>query len=613
MKSTNINQKVDFTIGLMGNPNVGKSTVFNALTGLHQHTGNWSGKTVANAFGTYTYRGCKYLLTDIPGTYSLKAHSLEEEVARDFVLEGNYDALIVVCDATSLERNLNLVLQILEITRRVVVCVNLMDEAKRKEISVNFRELSRRLGVPVIGTAANQKTGLSDLTNLIWKTVTKQIVSDPASAKKSAEDSVKEAESIAKAVITHHQKDYLTKEEKIDKFLTGKLTGILVMLCFLALIFWITLVGANYPSKLLSELFQNAEHWLIRGANQIGFPNLLSDFLFGGIFSTVGRIISVMLPPMAIFFPLFTLLEDLGYLPRIAFNLDHTLQKCNACGKQALTMCMGFGCNAVGVTGARIMDSKRERLLAVLTNSLVPCNGKFPTLLAIISAFFAQSHSSFFGTLLLTALVLLGIVMTFAVSFILSKTILKGEPSFFVMELPPYRKPQVLRVILRSLTDRTLFVLGRSVTVAIPAGAILWLVSHIYVGNMSLLLYLGNLLNSFGNFLGMDGVILIAFLLGLPANEIVLPIILMAYTGTASLTDTQNMQNLHQILVSNGWTNLTAVCVLVFSMFHWPCSTTLMTIQKETGSFKWTFLSAAIPTIIGISLCLLIRFLWIAI
>ncbi len=608
MNQTKANKKADFTIGLMGNPNVGKSTVFNALTGLHQHTGNWSGKTVANARGTYLYRGSKYLLTDIPGTYSLKAHSREEEVARDFVLEKNYDALIVVCDATSLERNLNLVLQILEITRRVVVCVNLLDEAERKGISVDFDELSRRLGVPVVGTSACRKSGLSTLTGLIWETVTKQNSDESASAEKSAEELVKEAEIIAKAVVTHHKKDYLKKEETLDRILTGKWTGIPVMLCFLALIFWITLVGANYPSRLLSLLFQKAEHWLIWGAAQIGVPAVLSDFLFRGIFSTVGRIISVMLPPMAIFFPLFTLLEDLGYLPRIAFNLDHTLQKCNACGKQALTMCMGFGCNAVGVTGARIMDSRRERLLAILTNSLVPCNGKFPTLLAIITAFFAQSHSSLFGALLLTSLVLFGILMTFLVSLILSKTVLKGEPSFFVLELPPYRKPQILKVLFRSLTDRTLFVLGRAVTLAMPAGAVLWMVSHIHIGNTSLLLYLGNLLNPFGILLGMDGVILIGFLLGLPANEIVLPIILMAYTGTQTLTDTQTVINLHRILTANGWTSLTAVCMLVFSMFHWPCSTTLMTIQKETGSFRWTFLSAVIPTGIGITLCLLIRF-----
>lgn len=606
-----IRKTADFTVGLMGNPNVGKSTVFNALTGLRQHTGNWPGKTVTNARGTYSYHGKTYLLTDIPGTYSMKAHSKEEEVAREFVLSGEYDALIVVCDATSLERNLNLVLQILEITRRVVVCVNLMDEANRKGISVDTYELSRLLGVPVIATSASHKAGLNDLIKQVSKTVTNDTQNEEIATKKPVEELVKEAEQIAKSTVSYQTKEYLKREEKLDKILTGKWTGIPIMLCFLAIIFWITLVGANYPSELLSRLFQRTEEWLVWGANQIKCPPLLSHFLFRGIFHTVGRIIAVMFPPMAIFFPLFTLLEDLGYLPRIAFNLDHTLQKCNACGKQALTMCMGFGCNAVGVTGTRIVDSKRERLLAVLTNSLVPCNGKFPTLIAIITVFFSKSNSYLIGALLLTGLVLLGILMTFLVSFLLSKTILRGEPSFFILELPPYRKPQVRKVLLRSLLDRTLFVLSRAVTVAIPAGAILWLVSHILIGDTTLLLFLGKLFSPVGILLGMDGVILVAFLLGLPANEIVLPIILMAYTGTTTLTDAESLVTLRGILVTNGWTNLTAICTLVFCMFHWPCSTTLMTVQKETGSLKWTVLSAIIPTIIGIIICAVIRLIWI--
>ncbi len=605
------NEKKHFTVGLMGNPNVGKSTLFNALTGLRQHTGNWPGKTVSNARGTYTYLGVNYLLTDIPGTYSLKAHSREEEVARDFVLQGKYDALIVVCDATALEKNLNLVLQILEVTSKVVVCVNLLDEAERKGIFVDIKELSRLLGVPVTGTSANRKMGLSDLMKQVSETTTKQSPDSLLSAKKTVEDLVKESERIAKKTVTFQKEDYLQKEERLDRFLTGKWTGIPVMLCFLATIFWITLVGANYPSQLLSNGFQKVEEWLIMLANQINVPPLLTDFFLRGIFCTVGRIISVMLPPMAIFFPLFTLLEDLGYLPRIAFNLDHTLHKCNACGKQALTMCMGFGCNAVGVMGCRIMDSKRERLLAILTNSLVPCNGKFPTLLAIITAFFAQSKPSYYGALLLTGLVLLGILMTFFVSFILSKTILRGAPSFFVLELPPYRKPQVGKILLRSFLDRTLFVLGRAVKVAIPAGAVLWLVSHIRVGDVSLLWYLGNIANPVGMLLGMDGVILMAFILGLPANEIVLPIILMAYTGTLTLSDAENVVSLQHTLLTNGWTSMTAISTLIFTLFHWPCSTTLITIKKETGSVKWMLLSAVIPTVIGVLLCIINRWIHI--
>lgn len=605
MKMTN---KTVFSVGLMGNPNVGKSTVFNALTGLRQHTGNWPGKTVSTAQGTFRFEGEQYLLTDIPGTYSLHAHSEEEEVAKEFLFAKQYDALIVVCDATSLERNLNLVLQILTVTRRVVVCVNLMDEALRKGISLDTKKLSELLGVAVVTTSANRKEGLSELMKQVSLLATEKSEQKAISQQKTAEDRLEEAKAIAKKTVIYHNRNYRKKEEKIDKILTGKWTGFPIMLGLLALVFWITMIGANYPSELLSRLFNHLEHWLVAGSNFLRVPPLISDFLFHGVFATVGRIVSVMLPPMAIFFPLFTLLEDLGYLPRIAFNLDHTLQKCNACGKQALTMCMGFGCNAVGVTGTRIIDSKRERLLAVLTNSLVPCNGKFPTLLAIITVFFAKSQFSWAGALILTGLILLGIFMTFFVSFVLSKTVLKGEPSFFALELPPFRKPQVGRVLLRSLLDRSLFVLGRAVTVAVPAGAVLWLVSHIWIQGSTLLVFLGNLLNPIGTLLGMDGVILLAFLLGLPANEIVLPIILMAYTEASLLTETGSLLSLHQILLANGWTSVTAVCTLTFSLFHWPCSTTLITVKKETGSLKWTVLAAIIPTVIGIVLCMLIRF-----
>ncbi len=594
-------------IGLMGNPNVGKSTVFNALTGLHQHTGNWPGKTVSTAKGTFRLGKKQYLLTDIPGTYSLNAHSEEEEVAKEFVMSGQYDALIVVCDATALERNLNLVLQILAITRRVVLCINLMDEAARKGIQIDCQRLSQMLKIPVVKTSANRKEGLLNLMKTVSEIAeTTQEITE-LSPQKNAEELIREAELIAKETVTYQDVTYRKKEERLDRILTGKWTGIPIMLALLAIVFWVTLVGANYPSEFLSHVFIKTEQWLMIGANSVEIPPIISDFLLHGVFGTVGRIVSVMLPPMAIFFPLFTLLEDLGYLPRIAFNLDHTLQKCNACGKQALTMCMGFGCNAVGVTGTRIIDSGRERLIAILTNSLVPCNGKFPTLLAIITVFFAQTQSSWQGALILTGLILAGILMTFMVSFVLSKTILRGEPSFFALELPPFRKPQIGKVLIRSLLDRSLFVLGRAVTVAVPAGAILWLVSHVWIGNTTLLTFLGNLLNPVGTFLGMDGVILVAFILGLPANEIVLPIILMAYTGSSLLTEADNLLSLREILIVNGWTWGTAICTMVFSLFHWPCSTTLMTVKKETGSLKWTILTAVIPTLIGIALCILIH------
>ena len=616
MKKKKKNQKQPakktYTIGLAGNPNVGKSTVFNALTGLHQHTGNWPGKTVSNARGTYKHRGNDYLLVDIPGTYSLKANSQEEQVASDFILSKQYDALVVVCDATSLERNLNLILQILEITNRVVVCINLMDEAKRKKISVHTDKLSQLLGVTVVSTSANRKEGILELTNAVSKMVQSDactINDSEIIMKKDAEELVKQAKEIVQKTVIYPKSSGRKRNDKTDKILTNKWTGIPVMLLLLAIIFWLTLVGANYPSKMLSYGFYHAEEWLRGVVLRLHCPPLICDFLCGGVFRTVGQIVSVMLPPMAIFFILFTFLEDLGYLPRIAFNLDHIFQKCNTCGKQALTMCMGFGCNAVGVTGARIIDTKRERLLAILTNSLVPCNGKFPTLLAIIAVFFVQNKPSYIGAILLTGLVLLGILMTFLVSFILSKTLLRGKPSFFILELPPYRKPLVLKIVLRSLIDRTLFVLGRAVSVAIPAGAILWLLSNISVGKISLLHYLGNCLNPIGWLLGMDGIILIGFILGLPANEIVLPVILMAYTGLGNLTAVEDFSMLREILIQNGWTNLTALCTLLFSLFHWPCAATLLTVKKETGSIKWTVLAALIPTLIGILLCMAVNFL----
>jgi len=316
-----------------------------------------------------------------------------------------------------------------------------------------------------------------------------------------------------------------------------------------------------------------------------------------------------MLPPMAIFFPLFTLLEDVGYLPRIAFNLDKYFKKCCACGKQALTMCMGFGCNAVGVTGCRIIDSPRERMIAILTNVFVPCNGRFPTLISIITMFFVGFgtgfKSSFLSTLMLTGVIVLGIFMTFIISKILSKTILKGLPSSFTLELPPYRKPQIGKTIIRSIFDRTLFVLGRAISVAAPAGLVIWLMANININDLSLLSHCSNFLNPLGQLIGLDGVILMAFILGFPANEIVVPIMIMGYMATNNLTDFNNLVELKNLLVNNGWTFVTALCFMLFSLFHFPCSTTCLTIKKETGSWKWVIISILLPLICGITLCFL--------
>ncbi|MDD6223769.1 MAG: ferrous iron transport protein B [bacterium] len=667
---------------LAGNPNVGKSTVFNALTGMRQHTGNWPGKTVGNAIGNFSYQGHNYILYDLPGTYSLISHSKEETVARDFICYQEKDLVIVVCDSLCLERNLNLVLQILEITDQVIICVNLMDEAKKKHVKINLKKLEKKLGVPVVGTSARSKKGLKELVTLIdqnanlnfhptkvhygkvieekielleqeflnydlqglsprWLALKilerdEKIYEDICQflgyslldddnimmiVKKFAEEMeaselkdyivsqiMKKAEEIVDNVVIYPEEKDLERE-KIDRFLTNKWTGIPVMILLFMLVFWITITGANYPSSLLYDLFFSLTEPLRQFCGFLHFPTFLTTMLVDGAYGTLAWVVSVMLPPMAIFFPLFTILEDFGYLPRMAFNLDRCFQKCCACGKQALTMCMGFGCNAVGITGCRIIDSPRERLVAILTNNFVPCNGRFPTIIAFISMFLVgfqtQSGASFFEVLLLIGFVLLGIFMTFLVSYLLSKTILRGKPSSFTLELPPYRKPQFMRVIIRSVFDKTLHVLGRAVVVAIPAGIVIWLLANIQLGDHSLLRYLSDFLDPFGKLIGLDGVIVTSFLLGFPANEIVLPIMIMSYMSLGNMVEFQSLAELKMLLVDNGWTTLTAINAITICLMHFPCSTTCLTIRKETGSWKWVGLAILIPTVCGILICLL--------
>ena len=684
----------DKVIALAGNPNVGKSTVFNELTGMNQHTGNWPGKTVSNAQGDCRFQDTNYTLVDIPGTYSLMAHSAEEEVARDFICFGEPDAVVVVCDAICLERNLNLVLQTLEITRRVVVCVNLMDEAKKKHISIDFDQLSKNLGVPVVGTAARSRKGLDDLMKAVetqsgippeeafvspdFLQYTNPIEKSVALLLPLLEESVREKlnprwvalrllegdegilqsidrflgvslralpgmdealgearvvlleggleqerlkdvlvscivlhaeEMVSDAVFVESEK-YAARDRKIDRILTSKATGIPLMLLLLCVIFWLTISGANVPSQLLSDGLFWVQDRLTDLFTCLHAPEWLHGALVLGVYRVLAWVVSVMLPPMAIFFPLFTLLEDLGYLPRVAFNLDKYFKKACTCGKQALTMAMGFGCNAAGVVGCRIIDSPRERLIATITNSFVPCNGRFPTLIAIITMFFIGTSAGFgtslLSAVLLTAVILLGILMTLLVSRILSKTILKGVPSSFTLELPPYRRPQIGKVIVRSIFDRTLFVLGRAVSVAAPAGLLIWIMANVTVGDMTLLAHCSAFLDPFARFLGMDGVILMAFILGFPANEVVFPIIIMAYMAGGTLTDMSNLSELHTLLTANGWTPVTAICTMLFSLMHWPCSTTCMTIHKETQSLKWTAASFLIPTAVGMVLCFLV-------
>ena len=591
-------------VALAGNPNVGKSTLFNALTGLRQHTGNWAGKTVATARGEYSCGGREYQLIDLPGTYSLAAHSQEEAVARDYIESGQADGVVVVCDATCLERNLILVLQVLELTGKVLVCVNLMDEAKRLGIEVDLPALSRRLGVPVVGTAGARQDGLDDLKEAIARLVGED--APAAQPERPPGERVTLAERYAAQVVRSQAADRLRRQRRLDRLLTSKATGIPLMLLLLGAVVWLTVAGANLPSALLTELFARLgavlEGWLSAA------PEWLRGLLLDGVYRVTAWVVAVMLPPMAIFFPLFTLLEDLGYLPRVAFVMDHAFQKCRTCGKQCLTMCMSLGCNACGVTGCRIIDSPRERLIAILTSSLVPCNGKFPTLIALITIFFVGGRTgllaSLEGAALLLGTLVLGVAGTLACSRLLSATVLRGAPSSFALELPPFRKPRVGQVIVRSLLDRTLFVLGRAVSVAAPAGALIWVMANVTVGDVSLLARFTGFLDPFARLFGLDGVILMAFLLGWPANEIVLPVMLMAYLAEGSLVEFEDLAALGALLTQHGWTWVTAVCAMLFSLFHWPCSTTCLTIYKETGSVGWTALAVALPTALGLGLCL---------
>lgn len=677
-------------IGLAGNPNVGKSTIFNYLTNSNQHTGNWAGKTVENKVGMMKNRGDTYMIYDLPGTYSLLPHSEEEKVARDFLVFEEYDFNVVVCDASSLLRNLNLVLQLKEINKDLVLCLNLIDEAKKKNVVVDREKLEEMLGITVIECCAHDKNSLKNLKNelikhgnnlknkssdqvaIVYPEVIEKAINSlsfrllnyniPVNNRWLALNILRGDEVIidkVNAMIGENiiddeiikilddfklcllQEDILIneiddiivdaindranyiyeqvvmvgkasfKEKYLDRIFTSKVLGIPIMLLFLGLIFLLTIKISNYPSEWLFSLFAKLEEILKGCLVDLRVPKIISDMLINGVYKVTTWVISVMLPPMMIFFPLFTLLEEFGYLPRIAFNLDGVFRRCSSCGKQSLTMAMGFGCNCVGITGARIIDSKRERLIAILTNCFIPCNGKFPTIIAIITMFFVGLNTSFKSLILSTGIllliVLLGVFMTFLISKVLSKTLLAGYPSSFVLELTPYRRPRIVKTFVTSIFDRTLFVLFRAITVAIPAGFIIWLLANIDIGGVSILNNLVNFFDPFGRLFGVDGVIIVAFILGFPANEIIMPIILMCYLNTGTLVEYNSLIELKTLLIDNGWTIMTAISVIILFIMHYPCSTACLTIKKETDSWWYTFLACLVPTICGLLICFVIN------
>lgn len=607
-------------IALTGNPNVGKSTLFNALTNLHQHTGNWPGKTVASAEGQFTHRGRSYTLIDLPGTYSLRPMSAEEEVTRDYLRSGEADVTLLVADATCLPRNLALAIQVMEETWPVVVCVNLLDEARKKQIDIDLVRLQELLGCPVVGCTARSGEGLTALLDTLACTVDVPPPRPEASlcATCGGGEECRAAAAIARgqsiaAACTHGVEENVHRRDRaLDRLLTSRLTGIPVMLLLLGVVLWLTIAGANLPSQLLSRALFSVQEPLRGLLESCHAPWWLTGMLVDGVYRTAAWVVGVMLPPMAIFFPLFTLLEDGGYLPRVAFNLDHFFQGAHAHGRQSLSMCMGLGCNACGVTGCRIIQSRRERLIAILTNSFMPCNGRFPTLIAMISMFFAAeggAAGSVKAAALLLGCIVFAVLMTFAVSRLLAVTVLRGEPSSFSLELPPYRMPRVSQVLVRSVLDRTLFTLARAVTIAAPAGVLIWCAGNITVGEASLLVYLADALDGVGHVLGMDGILLLAFFLGFPANEIVIPCALMGYLSAGALINYESLAELHTLLAANGWTTTTALCTIFFTLFHFPCGTTCLTILRETRSVKWTVLAIALPTAIGASLCVMLRWM----
>ena len=615
----------DFEAALAGSPNVGKSTIFNHLTGLRQHTGNWAGKTVKNACGYHTHGDRVYKIVDLPGTYSLNSGSPEQIEALNYIRNDPDKCIVIVTSALSLERNLSLAIQILAFTKKALLCVNMMDEADKNGLSVNLNKLSLKLGIPAVACSSKHPDTMSELKDSLYHLcegalpaiggldIPKEYIRNNIGTEECSHMVDHLADDISGYAIKSDRRD-VRKRYKIDRILTSKAAGLPIMAALYALLFWITAVGANYPSELLSGFFSWAKGYLTAFLSTINAPSFIVGLAIDGIYTTFSWVIAVMLPPMAIFFPLFSILEDSGYLPRIAFNLDGCFDRQGISSKQCLTMAMGMGCNACGVTGCRIIESRRDRNIAILTNSFIPCNGRLPALFAVGTLFFTRRSGTITDSLI-TALVMVSVyaaavVMTLTASGLLAKiadrrTRVRSVKSsdIFILELPPYRKPDVLKIIIRSLSGKALPVLCRAAAVSAPAGAVIWLLNNIKIADGTLISYCVDSLDPIGVLLGVDGVILTAFILGFPANEIVIPVMLMLYLGTGTMTDGASLGELQAILLSHGWSAVTALCFIALCVFHYPCSTACVTIYKESGSARLTALAVLLPTAIGLLLC----------
>mgnify|MGYP004464012317 FL=1 len=638
----------------VGNPNVGKSSLFNFLTHKNEHTGNWTGKTVKNAYATFSYKDTLWEVVDLPGTYSLIGESKEEKIASSFVCSLDYDLAVVVLDASNLERSIVLLLEVLDVTDRVIVCLNLMDEAKAQKIDIDLIKLQKRLNIPIVITKASEGIGCARLcdemnhfkaNSNIFKVVhegkinnylelSKPYVSHPISY--LYQEKNHENESFSK--VLRFYKNYITREELLksyihssdslldnivkrdkqtlkkedifwNKVLSHKFFSYLIMSLIFFLILWLTIFVSNIPSDFMFSFFSNGENFLL------SFFSFLPDFivqpLILGGYRTFYWVISVMLPPLIIFFPLFSYLEDYGLFPRIAFNMDKPFKKCGSCGKQSLTMCMGLGCNAIGVTNTRIMEDKKMRILAILTNNFMPCNGRFPAMITMLSLFFIRDTSlfgSFLVALGLLLIIVLGIVLTFLWTKILNHFLFKKEEVMFILELPTFRRPSVWKTFSQALKEKAFPVLKRAMLVSFPLGILIYLLASWHLGNSTFLLLLVDKLNNFGHLFGLDGAIILAFILGMPANEIVIPSLLLCYTKSNALVSYTSMESLRHILVNNGWTWLTALCFLIIMLCHYPCTTTLLSIKKESKSWSYTFLAFLVPTVTGLFLTFIINF-----